>query len=62
MRKLTVSYRNETRTGQGYGSSRYISVPYLPLSGKWLEQAGFEIGSKVQVEVKDGQLVIKKSV
>jgi len=34
-------------------------VPQLRLSGVWLEKAGFEIGSMVNIEVKHNQLILK---
>jgi toxic protein SymE len=33
-------------------------VPWLKLSGKWLEQAGFDPGQRVRIEVQHGRLVI----
>ncbi len=33
-------------------------VPALRLSGKWLRQAGFDLGQKVQVRVDQRQLTI----
>ncbi|MBN6104433.1 type I toxin-antitoxin system SymE family toxin [Xanthomonas sp. CFBP 8703] len=33
-------------------------VPVLRLSGLWLEQLGFAIGSKVQVTVRAGEVVV----
>lgn len=33
-------------------------VPVLRLSGLWLEQLGFAIGSKLQITVRDGELVL----
>lgn len=33
----------------------------LPLSGKWLEQAGFKIGTQVEVTVQEECLVIMPS-
>jgi len=35
------------------------AVPFLRLSGRWLEAAGFEIGSKVRVVVKADRLVVE---
>ncbi|MEW8194507.1 MAG: SymE family type I addiction module toxin [Candidatus Thiodiazotropha sp.] len=29
------------------------SVPYLPLKGYWLKQAGFEVGQQVRVHIGD---------
>jgi len=33
-------------------------VPSLRLSGKWLDNAGFHHSTKVNVEVRDGQMII----
>lgn len=33
-------------------------VPVLRLSGLWLEQLGFAIGSKLQITARDGELVV----
>ncbi len=33
-------------------------VPALRLTGKWLRQAGFDLGQKVQVQVNSGRLTI----
>lgn len=37
----------------------YKPVPFLRLSGKWLQQAGFCIDSTVSVTVEDNLLVIR---
>ncbi len=34
-------------------------VPFLRLSGRWLEHAGFAIGRSVKVEVSEGRLLIE---
>ena len=34
-------------------------VPWLNVSGLWLEKAGFNIGLQVQIIVRDQELVIK---
>lgn len=34
-------------------------VPHLPLTGRWLEQAGFTMGMRVNVLVATGCLVIQ---
>jgi hypothetical protein len=33
-------------------------VPMIRISGNWLAQSGFEIGDKIQIEVKPGSLLI----
>lgn len=35
-------------------------VPFIRLRGRWLENAGFEIGDDVQIEVRDHQLILTK--
>ena len=36
-------------------------VPYLPLAGQWLAEAGFPAGARVAVEVVgDGELVVRR--
>jgi len=49
-------------------NTRYLKVvqsfstrsrPHLPLTGQWLEQAGFTAGMRVQVIVKQCNLVIR---
>lgn len=34
-------------------------IPWLSLSGRWLEQAGFTPGMQVVIQVRPGELVIK---
>jgi toxic protein SymE len=34
-------------------------LPWLNLSGIWLEHAGFTIGRKIEITVTEGQLTIK---
>ncbi len=47
-RRITVS---------GLYQNRH-QVPSLRLSGKWLRQAGFDLGQKVQVQVDDSRLTL----
>jgi toxic protein SymE len=35
-----------------------VEVPFLPLRGRWLRDAGFEIGGSVKIEVGEGRLTI----
>lgn len=44
-----------------YGQSNgynYQDVPTIVLKGKWLEAAGFNIGTDLMVECEDGKLTI----
>ena len=40
----------------------YKQVPWLSVSGVWLEDHGFGIGSKVSVTVRQGELIIRAIV
>ncbi|CBA16760.1 hypothetical protein XALC_2279 [Xanthomonas albilineans GPE PC73] len=44
--------------GYGYYPDSHKPVPTLRLRGRWLEQLGFAIGSKLRITVRDGELVI----
>jgi toxic protein SymE len=35
------------------------TVPWLTLSGIWLEENGFKIGQQVEITVKQNELIIK---
>ena len=48
LRRATVSYRYRNEH----------QVPELRLGGKWLRQAGFDLGQKVAVKVDDRRLTI----
>ena len=50
-RRLKVS-------GQSNGYN-YKEVPTIVLKGKWLEAAGFDIGTDLLVECEDGKLTIR---
>ena len=50
MRRNTVSYLCPSRGGG--------AVPFIRLSGKWLERAGFDIGGSVLVATENGKLTI----
>jgi hypothetical protein len=51
-RKLKVGYKPLQSPG--------VEVPFLPLRGRWLREAGFEIGRSVKVEVSEGRLTIER--
>ena len=50
-RRLTVGYKHL--------KAPRAEVPYLRLHGRWLRDAGFEIGRSVKVEVREGRLTIE---
>jgi hypothetical protein len=37
-----------------------VKVPFIRLSGKWLEAAGFHVGDMVNVEYSEKGLIIRK--
>lgn len=41
-------------------SAKLLELPKLALQGKWMEQAGFEIGNIIYVVVEKGRLVVTK--
>lgn len=52
-------------TVSGYGDyldadGRRVAKPQINLNGKWLLAAGFEIGEKVDVGVRENELVIRR--
>lgn len=42
----------------GYYPTGRCTVPVLRLRGKWLKAMGFDTGTRVQVEVRDGALIL----
>ena len=53
----------ENRTMTVYGISTqpgYKIVPQIRLQGEWLKELGYNIGDKLNVECREGQLIIKK--
>ena len=49
---------NEMRTVSYIHRKRTVS-PFIRLSGKFLNQAGFQIGGKFTVEYKQGEIILK---
>ena len=50
-RRLTAGYKPLKSPG--------VEVPYLRLHGRWLRDAGFEIGRSVRVALSEGRLTIE---
>ncbi|KGU51553.1 hypothetical protein NY99_20365 [Xanthomonas phaseoli pv. phaseoli] len=44
--------------GYGYYPDSHQRIPTLRLSGRWLEQLGFTIGSRLRIRMRDGELVV----
>lgn len=43
-------------------NTNFKSVPYIRLSGNWLQEAGFGIGSLFVAEVEENKIVLTKKV
>lgn len=53
----SVHYTNHCPVGyRPQGSGR--STPQLSIVGKWLAQAGFEVGTRTHVQLLDGCLIL----
>jgi hypothetical protein len=55
IRTLTVSMLRRQRSSRRSGHDR---VPFVRVSGRWLEQCGFAIGARYYVIVAQGQLML----
>ena len=51
-------YTRNLKVYYAYQSGNFHK-PFIILSGKWLEDAGFSVGDKICVTIKDNQLVIE---
>ena len=47
---------NEARTSRA--SNGLTLVPFIRLRGLWLQDAGFKIGTEIQIQVEPGKLTI----
>lgn len=54
MRKLKIY-------SQSMGGGNYTSVPTILLKGKWLEEAGFQMGEYVAVEIEENRIILSKT-
>lgn len=55
--KRTLKTGYKTRSDWKRRATKFF--PSIHLSGDWLQDAGFEIGQPVTVEISKGQLIIK---
>lgn len=53
---VKLHYRNRACRGNASGNK---SVPWLNISGVWLEKLGFEIGDTVRIIARDKLLIIE---
>ena len=55
-RRLKVSYHQPISEAP---CGRLPPMPFLRLQGRWLDRAGFAVGSDVRVQVERGRLVLE---
>jgi toxic protein SymE len=53
-----MHYKNVQSQRDGW--TDYVQVPWLNLSGQWLEKAGFPIGEPIVISFSKNKLVITK--
>lgn len=58
-RRLKVSYRQPQSRSSEYRKPDLAPMPYVRLLGRWLDEAGFAIGSGIRVQVSAGKLVLE---
>jgi hypothetical protein len=58
-RRLKVSYTHPDARGAQPPVPHLLPMPFLRLRGRWLDAAGFAIGTEVRVEVSAGRLVLE---
>ena len=61
MRTITISKIGQPKKSSKYGTSytKWVNVPFIRLSGKYLENAGFEIGDSIEVEFCKDFIILK---
>ena len=59
-RKLKVYSKSQCHQDGHF--AKYKEVSAILLSGEWLAKCNFNIGHHINVEVSDGQLVVKKEL
>jgi hypothetical protein len=52
---LTMATLNRPSAANTTG---WVTVPYLRMSGRWLEQSGFAAGARVYVKAEHGRLIL----
>lgn len=52
-RKLKIYQKHQSRV------SKYIVIPEIRLTGKWLAELGFEIGKEIEIKEQKNKLTIR---
>lgn len=53
--KIGYHHYDQRQAGRWVGSQQ---VPQLRLQGRWMHEAGFVIGERVQLQITDGRITI----
>lgn len=59
LRRLTVTSQSVSSVSSNNGLK---AIPFIRLTGVWLDNAGFSIDSKVDVIVDDNLLILKPAI
>jgi toxic protein SymE len=59
IRKAKLHYKHRVSGGDWSDPGKCKTIPWLNVSGLWLEQAGFRVGDAVQIVVEHNTLTIK---
>jgi toxic protein SymE len=59
VRRVKLHSKYHPRGGYWNNSRNGRSLPWLNVSGVWLEEAGFNIGDAVQIIIEQNTLIIK---
>ena len=59
LRRIRIYPKYRPLTRYFFRSNNSRVVPWLNVSGVWLQKAGFRVGDPVEITVKKNQLIIK---
>jgi toxic protein SymE len=57
LRRIKIGYHHYEQRRDGDWAPPRV-VPFVRLSGDWLQQAGFDIGKTVNVQIKQGRITL----
>lgn len=60
-RYLKVTSKGIYRPSKFVGCSYYKNVPWINLSGVWLQNAGFNTGDTLIISIEENSLIISKA-
>ena len=58
-KNIKVQYSSRsTSFSYAYGGTRYTAYPKIQMEGKWLQELGFNVGDKLNIEYEEGSIRI----